>query len=159
MQEVGMSTFKNIINQGIHYTNTGIRDYETWSQMFLDTFGPAIKPNIKYIRMWSLLIPDMINYGRQSKLNCWEFMGCGLHANSDHLCIDEGACCPVSFAKQLNGLHGGQKAGRSCWLVLRTLCRGTRQETLRQKQEICSSCDFYSLVADEEDGKELKLFF
>jgi hypothetical protein len=152
-----MSAIKHILAQGMYQTSIGVRDYAEWSQMLVDEFGPEIKPSIRHIRKWSLILPEMMNEGRESKINCWEFMGCGMHMNSDVKDAGKVAICPVSLDQIRKGMHGGQNAGRACWLVSGTLCNGARQVTAAQKSEACNSCDFYALVIDEENGDKITL--
>ena len=152
-----MSVIKYMLAQGMHYTSIGARDYARWSQMMIDEFGPGIKPSIRHIRKWSLMLPGIMNCGREAKINCWEFMGCGLHLKGYCKDAGEGALCPAFFDENLKGLHGGQNAGRACWLIPGTLCGGARQETSGQKHTLCLSCDFYALVIDEENGNKITL--
>ena len=152
-----MSLIKHILAQGMYYTSIGVRDYAQWAQMLLDEFGTEIKPSIRHIRKWSLILPETMNVCRESKINCWEFMGCGLHMNRDLIGDGEAALCPACCDKKRKGLHGGKNAGRACWLVSGTLCGGTRQETDKQKHDICMPCDFYALVIDEENGGKITL--
>jgi len=152
-----MSLIKHILAQGMYYTSIGVRDYAQWAQMLLDEFGTGIKPSIRHIRKWSLMLPEIMNAGSESKINCWEFMGCGLHMNRDVKGFGEVALCPASLDQIRKGMHGGQNAGRACWLVSGTLCGGARQETAAQKSEACVSCDFYALVIDEENGDKITL--
>ena len=150
-----MSLIKHILAQGMYYTSIGVRDYAEWSQMLIDEFGADIKPSIRHIRKWSLTLPGIMNRGRESKINCWEFMGCGLNINRDFIGAAQGPHCPACFDQSRKGMHGGQNAGRACWLVSGTLCGGARQETDRQKHDICIPCDFYALVIDEESGNKI----
>jgi hypothetical protein len=150
-----MSLIKHIVAQGMYYTSIGVRDYAEWSRMLIDEFGPEIKPSIRHIRKWSLILPEIMNCGREPRINCWEFMGCGLHVNGDFIGPGEVALCPACSDKKRKGLHGGKNAGRACWLVSGTLCSGTRQETAKQKHAMCIPCDFYALVIDEEDGNKI----
>lgn len=87
---------------------------------------------------------------RSSKLNCWEFKRCGRQpqgANEKEL-----GCCPATVAEALDGVHDGTNAGRCCWVVGGTLCRGEAQGTFAQKFRNCEQCDFYQLVRREEQG-------
>ena len=74
------------------------------------------------------------------KKNCWDVMDC--HK------ID----CPAKDEHRLEGVHGGKAAGRACWVVAGTRCRGEVQGEYAQKQQNCSSCKFYLLVREEEAG-------
>ncbi|MDH4231619.1 MAG: hypothetical protein OEW04_06260 [Nitrospirota bacterium] len=148
---------KYMLARGMHYTSIGARDYARWSQIMIDEFGAGIKPSIRHICKWSPMLPGIMNSNREAKINCWEFMGCGLQMKEDLKGSDWGALCPAFTDENLKGLHGGQMRGRACGLVARTHCGGTRQETSRQKHALCSSCDFRALVIDEENGNKITL--
>lgn len=85
------------------------------------------------------------------KLNCWEFKKCGREAGGEHT-RDLGVC-PAAVEQKLDGTHGGENAGRSCWIIAGTLCKGTVQGTFAQKYLSCEQCDFYKKVKDEEIPK------
>ena len=58
--------------------------------------------------------------------------------------------CPANIDKRLDGTHGGQNAGRACWLISGTLCYGDMQGSHAQKLDKCTHCDFYKSVEREE---------
>lgn len=82
------------------------------------------------------------------KLNCWQFKNCGREPNGAHT-ADLGVC-PAAREHRLDGVHGGQYAGRACWVLSGTLCRGEAQSTFGQKFHDCKTCDFYERVKQEE---------
>jgi hypothetical protein len=82
------------------------------------------------------------------KLNCWEFKRCGRQPQGPHV-SDEGLC-PAAMEEALDDVHGGTNAGRSCWMVGGTFCKGQIQGSFAQKFKNCESCDFYQLVKSEE---------
>jgi hypothetical protein len=82
------------------------------------------------------------------KKNCWEFKNCGREPGGSH--IKEFGVCPVATEAKLHGAHGGTNAGRACWVVAGTLCRGQVQGTFAKKFESCEKCDFYVAVREEE---------
>jgi len=84
------------------------------------------------------------------KQNCWEFMDCGREANGAR--ANELGVCPASTEKRLDGIHGGRNAGRACWVVAGTLCRGEVQGTFAKKYDNCTRCNFYKYVKLEENG-------
>jgi hypothetical protein len=87
------------------------------------------------------------------KLNCWEFKKCGREPggeNSERLGV-----CPATTDKKYDGLHGGANAGRACWLVAGTMCKGKVQGTFALKYKDCAICDFYMKVKEEEGFKPL----
>ncbi len=80
------------------------------------------------------------------KLNCWEVKKCGRERPG----ADTGAICPVVLEIKLEGVHGGTRAGRACWVVAGTLCGGREQGTFASKYHNCEKCDFYNRVKLEE---------
>ena len=82
------------------------------------------------------------------KLNCWEFKQCGREAGGTK--ATELGVCPATKEQRLDGIHGGQQAGRSCWVLAGTLCGGEVQGTFAQKYRNCEICDFYKMVKREE---------
>jgi hypothetical protein len=55
-----------------------------------------------------------------------------------------------------DGINGGKNAGRICWLIANTMCKGEGATTFEDMIETCPECDFYKLVKEEE-GKDLLL--
>ncbi len=55
-----------------------------------------------------------------------------------------------------NGINGGKNAGRICWLIANTMCRGDNATTFEDMITTCTECDFYKLVKEEE-GNQLML--
>jgi hypothetical protein len=51
----------------------------------------------------------------------------------------------------LDGVHGGTKAGRGCWVIAGSLCGGKIQGTYAQKLVNCWRCDFMNTVKKEEE--------
>ncbi len=83
-----------------------------------------------------------------SRKNCWEFKKCGREPGGKH--VQEYGICPATTESRLDGVHGGTKGGRSCWVLAGTLCRGEVQGTFAQKYKSCEMCDFYKSVKQEE---------
>ncbi|MBI5638896.1 MAG: hypothetical protein HZA17_00575 [Nitrospirae bacterium] len=83
-----------------------------------------------------------------SKLNCWELKKCGRQTGGEH--VSDLGICPVAQEDRLHGIHGGINAGRSCWVVSGTLCKGEVQGTFARKFKNCEICDFYRTVKKEE---------
>jgi hypothetical protein len=84
----------------------------------------------------------------ERKLNCWEYKRCGRQPQGTH--VKELGLCPASVEWSLDDVHEGTNAGRSCWTVSGTLCKGQVQGTFAQKYKNCEICDFYQLVRKEE---------
>jgi len=85
------------------------------------------------------------------KSNCWEFKKCGREAGGAN--VGELGVCPAAIQIELDATHGGKYAGRSCWVVAGTLCKGMVQGTFAQKYQSCEQCDFYKKVKEEEVPK------
>ncbi len=85
---------------------------------------------------------------RKTKLNCWEFKKCGRQPQGAK--VSELGLCPASVEGRLDGAHDGTNAGRSCWVVSGTFCKGEVQGTFAQKFRNCEICDFYAAVKSEE---------
>ena len=85
------------------------------------------------------------------RLNCWEYKQCGREPGGAH--IQDLGICPAAVEKKLDGVHQGKNAGRSCWVVAGTLCKGMVQGTFAQKYKNCEICDFYKQVREEEFPK------
>ncbi len=87
------------------------------------------------------------------KKNCWEFKNCGreLHGRDA-----ADGICPAAVEGKLNGVHGGRRAGRACWVVAGTRCSGAVQGTFAMKYRDCEKCDFYVSVKQEE-GQQFKM--
>ncbi len=83
------------------------------------------------------------------KLNCWEYKRCGRQPGGPR--AKEMGVCPVTIHHQLEGVHGGSKAGRACWVVAGSLCGGKVQGAYAQKLNNCWRCDFMNMVKQEED--------
>ena len=84
----------------------------------------------------------------RKKLNCWEFKKCGREPGGEN--ADKLGVCPAATKKRYDGLHGGDNAGRACWLVAGTMCKGKVQGTFAMKYKDCAICDFYCRVKEEE---------
>jgi hypothetical protein len=82
------------------------------------------------------------------KLNCWEFKNCGRQPGGVN--VHDLSICPAAVEKRLDGIHDGNNAGRACWVVAGTMCRGEVQGTFIKKYKHCSHCDFYITVRNEE---------
>lgn len=88
------------------------------------------------------------NHGIGRK-NCWEHKNCGRYPGGPRAA--ELGICPVTVHEELHGAHGGQNAGRACWVIAGSLCGGKIQGTYAQKLSNCWRCDFFNTVKKEED--------
>ena len=82
------------------------------------------------------------------KLNCWEFNQCGRAFEGAG--GDVRAACPASVEAMLDGIHGGLCAGRACWTVAGTICKGKPMGIYAEKLESCTKCAFYKEVRKQE---------
>jgi len=80
--------------------------------------------------------------------NCWEHKKCGREPSGAK--AHELGVCPAATEMKLDGVHEGKNAGRACWIVAGTFCKGKVQGTFAIKYENCKNCDFYALVREEE---------
>lgn len=97
----------------------------------------------------------------QGKINCWEYKKCGRAPGGKK--AKEKGVCPASIDSSFDGINFGKNAGRFCWAVAGTCCGGAVQGTYAEKRDVCTSCDFYQLVQEEEgtimsDQKFFSLF-
>ena len=81
--------------------------------------------------------------------NCWEHKNCGREPGGQR--THDLGVCPVTIHDDLDGAHGGVKAGRACWVVAGSLCGGKIQGTYAEKLTNCWRCDFMNVVKKEED--------
>src|SRR5512134_2145701 len=88
--------------------------------------------------------------GVDRKLNCWEYKKCGRQPQGIH--VHDKGICPATQEFGLDDVHEGTNAGRACWVVSGTFCKGEVQGTFAQKFKSCEACDFYQLVRREEGG-------
>jgi len=84
------------------------------------------------------------------KLNCWEFHKCGRELKNGQ---NDADACPVTTEIKLNKVHDGHQAGRACWVIAGTYCRGEVQGSFAKKYSYCEKCDFYRQVRQEEGAK------
>lgn len=85
------------------------------------------------------------------KKNCWEVKNCGRQPGGAK--AQELGICVAASDTRLNGIHGGQNAGRACWALAGTLCGGKVQGSFAEKLGNCLQCQFYDAVKQEEGSK------
>jgi len=85
---------------------------------------------------------------QNEKLNCWEIKKCG--REPEGVKVTELGVCPASIERKLHGVHGGENAGRACWVVAGSMCGGKIQGSYAEKYMNCNICDFYMKVKSEE---------
>ncbi len=82
------------------------------------------------------------------KLNCWEFFNCGRESGGKN--AEKLGICPTASTNIFEGVNEGQYAGRFCWRVAGTYCKGEAQGTYAKKFKNCVNCEFLKLVNNEE---------
>ncbi len=82
------------------------------------------------------------------KINCWDYMECGY--GPDGILSKQFGECPVVTARTMDGIHGGDAGGRSCWMIKGTHCFNETQGSIISKMELCKRCEFYLHVKVEE---------
>jgi hypothetical protein len=83
------------------------------------------------------------------RLNCWELKKCGREPGGAK--VEELGVCPATTETSANGINGGKNGGRICWAIAGTFCEEKIQGTIAKKKFSCMNCDFFKLVAEEED--------
>lgn len=89
----------------------------------------------------------MARDGRRQQ-NCWDAKRCGYEPGGRR--TSELGVCPAATESRLDGLHGGFMAGRACWAVPGTYCKGCVNGDFDAKLDVCLDCDFYQAVEREE---------
>lgn len=79
--------------------------------------------------------------------NCWEYWNCGREPGGKH--IQEMGVCPAAVAVAHNGKNDGINAGRVCWAVSGTHCKGEIQGTVAHKIDNCLACEFFQYVSSQ----------
>lgn len=85
---------------------------------------------------------------KKKRLNCWEIMKCSRGQGGEK--VAELGICPAPTEVRANGINEGENAGRACWAIAGTFCRGIVQGTFAKKLGDCMKCKFYKLVIKEE---------
>ncbi|MDH3347457.1 MAG: hypothetical protein OEM02_05055 [Desulfobulbaceae bacterium] len=80
--------------------------------------------------------------------NCWEILNCDRQENGQK--VNELGECIASK----------EKMGHSCWAIAGTLCGGTVQGSVAEKQASCMKCNVYKRYhrAIGSDGKLVKKY-
>lgn len=88
---------------------------------------------------------------KERRINCWEYMKCGRGPDQD------AAACPAASQSLFDGMNDGINAGRSCWLIAGTDCRGETKGTFAKQYENCRHCSFFKMVHDRNDQMTLEI--
>jgi len=76
-------------------------------------------------------------------------MDCGRIPEGKH--ADQGIC-PAYTEAQYNGFNAGHNAGRICWFVSGTFCKGEVQGEFAHKKLTCMTCPVFKEVKIEESS-------
>lgn len=74
------------------------------------------------------------------KQNCWEFKRCGREPGGVN--VYKLGLCPATKEPRLHGVHGGEQAGRACWIVAGTFCGGKIEGTFARKYKTAQFAAF-----------------
>jgi hypothetical protein len=86
--------------------------------------------------------------------NCWEVKKCGREPGGKN--SKELGVCPATLPNEYDGVNRGTHAGRFCWAVAGTLCKGEMQGTYAKKLMSCLNCGFLNQV-NEDEGRNFIL--
>ncbi len=85
----------------------------------------------------------------QTKLNCWEYKKCEMQPGGEKAKLH--GSCPAAIDERINGINGGENAGRACWAIAGTYCGGASKGIYALKIKDCMTCEFHELVVKEEN--------
>lgn len=80
--------------------------------------------------------------------NCWEVKKCGREPDGEN--VETLGVCPAALPNEYDHVNGGKHAGRFCWAVAGTLCRGEVQGTYAKKFVDCLRCEVLKQVSEDE---------
>ena len=141
-----MGLLKQYVITGRTIHDNGNREYQRWKKLLLESCGHGAMEHILNIRKWVLGSRAVHDTFFMDSPNCWEFMGC-----------DNGTPCPAMSDRGLHGTHGGDFAGRACWMVRGTVCGGAEQSAAEEKVKACLRCDFMRSVRQDEPGGDFRI--
>lgn len=147
-REFVMGILKEMAARGAYFIKNGTIDFNSWSRLMIDDLGPNVKPFLKEIRQWSLIIAQRQAGAQSMKINCWDFHQCGRHISGEQK--NKIPVCPAFLETRLAGINGGKNGGRACWVVPGTLCGGWVRRTLVPKYVACKLCGFKRTLLEEE---------
>ncbi len=68
-----------------------------------------------------MLTLQSIEEKEMAKVNCWEHKKCGWQPGGGR--ISELGVCPASMKKRVDGIHGGVRGGRCCYMIAGTFAK------------------------------------
>ena len=141
-----MILLKTMLCSGVYYLERGVADPVTWARMMRLEFGAAVEPHLPELRQDALAVMYRKAGPKPDRRNCWEYRQCGIGGSPS----PERGSCPASSECRLDGVHGGQNAGRCCWVIEGTRCDGRVQGSREEKRRCCGECRFMEAVRREE---------
>ena len=76
-------------------------------------------------------------------MNCWEYTKCGREPGGENQ--EKFGICPATVSKNSDGENSGINAGRICWSIDKTPCKGENNDYRK-----CLECKFYEIVRKQE---------
>ena len=140
-----MAIFKKMLEMGVYHIENNTSNFAIWSKLMIDDLGPNVKPYLRDIMEWSIVLAHKKTEASYLKRNCWDYYRCGKQSNGKKHDV-----CPAYLETKLNGVHDGKNGGRACWVVAGTKCGGIVKRTLIPKFIVCKLCDFKEIVMSEE---------
>jgi hypothetical protein len=145
-----VSVFKEIAAIGADHIISGTINFDSWSELMIHDIGQNIKPFLQEVRQLSLLIAQKKTGAQDTKINCWEYQKCGREANGEN--IQKLGICDVYLESTLDGIHGGKRGGRACWVVRDIKCGSKMKRTFVPHYVVCTACGFKRNVIKEENS-------
>lgn len=89
------------------------------------------------------------------RVNCWDILKCGREPGGPKVQLD--GPCPAAVDEEADGTNSGTNGGRVCWAISGTFCGVEVDGSEATKLLSCFTCDFFSLVLQEEGLANFKL--
>ncbi len=90
-----------------------------------------------------------------TRANCWEILRCGREPGGPN--VASNGPCPATMDEAADGINNGTNGGRVCWAISGTFCGDEVDGSQATKLVSCMTCDFFSLVLEEEGQMNFKL--
>ena len=89
------------------------------------------------------------------RVNCWDILKCGREPGGSKEQLD--GPCPAAIDTNADGTNSGTNGGRVCWAISGTFCGTEVDGSEATKLLSCLTCDFFTLVLQEEGLANFKL--
>ena len=89
------------------------------------------------------------------RANCWDILRCGREPGGVNVDLD--GPCPAAVDEEADGVNSGTNGGRVCWAISGTFCGMQVDGSEATRLVSCMTCDFFSLVLQEEGLANFKL--